>query len=192
MDGFQKYRFRDLRQDERNIKVIHRSWFYLFQQFFLLILIVSVFIFGIFFVPTFFPDLIGKIDKSIVLFAQNFFLLAIWLYGFMLWIDYFFDIWIITSERIINIEQKGMFARKASELRFQKIQDITTEVSGFMPTIFNYGDVRIQTAGENEEFIFRTIPDPYNIKNIIMSLQKQTEESSKQEIGEMIKGKIKG
>ena len=192
MDGFQKYRFRDLRQDERIIKVIHRSWFYLFQQFFLLILIVSVFIFGIFFVPTFFPDLIGKIDKSIVLFAQNFFLLAIWLYGFMLWIDYFFDIWIITSERIINIEQKGMFARKASELRFQKIQDITTEVSGFMPTIFNYGDVRIQTAGENEEFIFRTIPDPYNIKNIIMSLQKQTEESSKQEIGEMIKGKIKG
>ena len=169
MDGFQKYRFRDLRQDERIIKVIHRSWFYLFQQFFL-----------------------GKIDKSIVLFAQNFFLLAIWLYGFMLWIDYFFDIWIITSERIINIEQKGMFARKASELRFQKIQDITTEVSGFMPTIFNYGDVRIQTAGENEEFIFRTIPDPYNIKNIIMSLQKQTEESSKQEIGEMIKGKIKG
>jgi len=192
MEGFPKYRFKDLRQDEKIIKVIHRSWFYLFQQFFFLIVIVIVFILGIFFVPIFFPDLVGKIDRSIVLFAQNFFLLAIWLYGFMLWIDYFFDIWIITSERIINIEQKGMFARKASELRFQKIQDITTEVTGFMPTIFNYGDVRIQTAGENEEFIFRTIPDPYNTKNIIMNLQKQAEESSKQEIGEMIKEKIKG
>lgn len=190
MDEFPKYRFKDLRQDEKIIKVIHRSWFYLFQQFFFLIVIVIVFILGIFFVPIFFPDLVGKINKAVLLFAQNFFMLAIWLFGFMIWIDYYFDIWIITSERIINIEQKGMFSRKASELRFQKIQDITTEVTGFFPTILNFGDVRIQTAGTTEEFIFRTIPDPYNTKNIIMSLQKQTEESSKQEIGKMLKEKI--
>jgi uncharacterized membrane protein YdbT with pleckstrin-like domain len=75
------------------------------------------------------------IDQSVVLFAQNFFMLVIWIYGFMIWIDYYFDIWIITSERIINIEQKGMFTRKVSELRFQKIQDVTTEVIGFLPTI---------------------------------------------------------
>ena len=189
MDGFPKFHFKDLRQDEKIIKVIHRNWFYLFQQFFFLILIVIVFVLGIFFVPIFFPDLVGKIDKSILLFAQNFFMLAIWLFGFMIWIDYYFDIWIITSERIINIEQKGMFARKASELRFQKIQDITSEVTGFFPTILNYGDVRIQTAGTTEEFIFRTISDPYAIKNIIMGLQKQSEKDSKQEIEEMLNRK---
>ena len=117
-------------------------------------------------------------------------MLAIWLYGFMIWIDYYFDIWVITSERIINIEQKGMFSRKASELRFQKIQDITTEVTGFLPTVFNYGDVRIQTAGTTEEFVFRTISDPYNIKNIVMKMQKTNEENSTDRIGEMLKEKI--
>ncbi|HOW60622.1 MAG TPA: PH domain-containing protein [Candidatus Moranbacteria bacterium] len=187
MDGFPKYNFKDLRQDEKIIKVLHRNWFYLFQQFFILILVASAFVASSFFAPVFFPNFLEKVDKSVILFAQNFFILAIWLYGFMIWIDYYFDIWIITSERIINIEQKGMFSREVSELRFQKIQDVTTKVVGFIPTVLNYGDVRVQTAGEEREFIFLTISNPYDIKNLIMSLQKQCEEHSKNEIEEMLK-----
>jgi uncharacterized membrane protein YdbT with pleckstrin-like domain len=192
MDGFSKYKFRDLHQGEKIIKVIHRNWFYLFEQFFLLIVISVVFMGSIIFVPVFYPDFLGGMDKTIVPFAQNFFMLAVWLYGFMIWIDYFFDIWIITSERIINIEQKGMFTRKASELRFSKVQDVTTEVIGFLPSVLNYGDVKVQTAGEENEFVFRTVSDPYNIKNIIMSLQKQSEHNSTEELGHMIKEKIEG
>lgn len=174
MDGFPKYKFKDLRQDEEIIKVLHRNWFYLFQQFFVLIVVVSVFLFGAVSAPIFFPEFIEKIGRPVVAFAENFFILAVWLYGFMIWIDYYLDIWIITSERIINIEQKGMFTRKASELRFDKIQDVTTEVIGFIPTVLNYGDVKVQTAGEQREFFLRTISDPYGVKNIIMELQKQS------------------
>jgi uncharacterized membrane protein YdbT with pleckstrin-like domain len=172
VDGFSKFHFKDLNQDEKIIKVLHRNWFYLLEQFFLLIVILGVFMASLVFVPVFFPDFLGGVDKSVFLFAQNFFLLAVWIYGFMIWIDYYFDIWIITSERIINIEQKGMFTRKTSELRYSKIQDVTTEVMGFLPSVLNYGDVKVQTAGEENEFVFRTISDPYNVKNIIMNLQK--------------------
>lgn len=190
MDGFTKFHFKDFGQNEKIIRVIHRNWFYLFEQFFWMLVIAGVFIGGINFLPAFSPEIFKNVNNSVPLFAQNFFMLAIWLYGFMIWIDYYFDIWVITSERIINIEQKGMFSRKASELRFQKIQDITTEVTGFLPTVFNYGDVRIQTAGTTEEFVFRTISDPYNIKNIVMKMQKTNEENSTDRIGEMLKEKI--
>jgi uncharacterized membrane protein YdbT with pleckstrin-like domain len=118
--------------------------------------------------------------------------LAVWLYSFMIWIDYYFDIWVITSERIINVEQKGLFSREVSELRYSKIQDVTMEVNGFLPTVLNYGDIRVQTAGEEEEFLFRTISDPYTIKGIIMKLQKQNEDESADQFGEMIKEKIEG
>jgi hypothetical protein len=164
-----------VRQDETIIKVLHRNWFYLFQQFFLLIVVAGIFAASMIYFPLFFAGIIGKLDKSVLLFAQNFFWLAVWMYGFLIWIDYYFDIWIITSERIINIEQKGMFTRKASELRYSKIQDVTTEVVGFLPSVLNYGDVRVQTAGEQSEFVFRTVSDPYNVKNIIMELHKQSE-----------------
>jgi len=77
-----------------------------------------------------------------------------------------------------------------SELRFSKIQDITTEVTGFLPTVINFGDVKVQTAGEVSEFLFRTVSDPYSVKNIIMELQKTTEADKEQNFGEMLKEKI--
>ncbi|HOF42635.1 MAG TPA: PH domain-containing protein [Candidatus Moranbacteria bacterium] len=175
MKNFSKYHFKDINPKEKILRVVHRSWFYLFQQFFLVILIVTVFFTGLGLIPVFSPQFIWK-DQVLMLFLENFFVVSVWLYCFLIWIDYYFDIWIVTSERIINVEQKGLFTRKASELRIAKIQDVTTEVSGFLPTIFNYGDVKVQTAGEENEFLFRTVPDPYEIKGLIMKLQKQSED----------------
>lgn len=190
MEGFSKYHFKDLNDSEEIVRVIHRNWFYLLQQFISVFVIVVIFIGGLVYAPLFFPQMFRGQNRTILEFAENFFMLAVWIYGFLIWIDYYFDIWIITTERIINIEQKGMFTRSVSELRFSKIQDITTEVVGFIPTIINYGDVKVQTAGEENEFLFRTISDPYHVKNIIMELQKKSEKSKVENFGEMIKEKI--
>ena len=182
MDRFSRFHFKGINSQETITRVIHRSWFYLFQQFFWILVIVIFFISGIIFLPLFFPNYLDGMDRSIVLFAQSFFLLAIWMYSFLIWIDYYFDLWIITSERIINIEQKGMFTRTASEVMYYRIQDVTTEVIGFLPTILNYGDVKIQTAGEEKEFVFLTVSDPYEIKNLIMNLQKKNEVKSRTKV----------
>jgi hypothetical protein len=192
MDGFSKYHFRDVHDGEEIVEVLHRNWFYLFQQFIIIFIIVGVFFAGIIYLPLFSPDLFRGQYESLVAFIENFFLLAVWIYSFLIWVDYYFDIWIITTERIINIEQKGMFTRKVSELRYNKIEDITTEVTGFLPTVLNYGDVQIQTAAEESEFLFRTVSDPYHIKNVIMDLQKKSENNVTEELGEMIKEKIEG
>jgi hypothetical protein len=190
MDGFSKYHFKGIGENEQIVKVIHRNWFYLLEQFVLLFVLVVIFFAAIVFVPLFFPDFIGSQSRQFLAFFENFFLLVIWIYGFMIWIDYYFDIWIITTQRIVNIEQQGMFSRRVSEMEYSKMQDITAEVVGFFPTVINYGDVRIQTAGESEEFVFRTVSDPYHIKNIIFNMQKKESMESTQELGEMIKEKI--
>lgn len=188
MDGFSKFHFNDLNPNEKIVKVVHRNWFYLLEQFFWVFVMTIVLVGGIMLVPRFFPDFLESGGKSVINFLQNFFMLVIWIYGFMIWIDYYYDIWIITTERIVNIEQKGMFIRKASELRFKKIQDVTTEVVGFLPTVMNFGDVKVQTAGEENEFVFRTVSDPYGIKSIIMDLQQKSEKHSKEEFEKMIEG----
>ncbi|EKE18643.1 MAG: hypothetical protein ACD_9C00271G0004 [uncultured bacterium] len=190
MDGFSKYHFKDLAQDEKIVKVLHRNWFYLLQQFFIIFFIVGIFVVGLFYAPMFFPEMFGRDFETLAAFMENFFILAVWIYSFLIWVDYYFDIWIITTQRIVNIEQKGMFTRKVSELRYSKIQDVTTEVVGFLPTVINYGDVQIQTAGEEDNFVFRTISDPYHIKNVIVGLQKKHEGEATNQLGEMIKEKI--
>lgn len=92
-----------------------------------------------------------------ILLASAFYLFVI-LYAFSNFIDYYLDIWIVTNQRIINIEQHGLFSRIVSEKDLGRMQDITSEVRGFLGTLLNYGNVHIQTAGETERFIFRQIP----------------------------------
>lgn len=75
-------------------------------------------------------------------------------YGF---IDYYLDVYIITNERIVNIEQNGFFKREISELHLHQIQDVSAKVNGFLPTIMHYGDVFIQTAAERENFVFANL-----------------------------------
>ena len=84
--------------------------------------------------------------------------------------DYYLDTWIVTSERIINIEQIGLFNRVISELHLNQIQDITAETKGFLNTLLTYGDVFTQTAGARQRFIFKDIDDPDVVKEKILRL----------------------
>jgi hypothetical protein len=109
---------------------------------------------------------------------------------FIIWIDYYFDVWIVTNERIVNIEQKGLFSRGISELELENIQDITVEVLGIIPTFLNYGNLYVQTAAEKERFIFKHVPDPYAIKDLIMNLQKTYEKKEAHDLGAVIRKEI--
>lgn len=179
-------------ESETILRVIHRHWFNIFQQFVIIFLMVAVLVVAFLYMSSIFPEEFKDRDiYAFSLFLENTFALFIWIYLFFIWIDYYFDIWIITDKRIVNIEQKGLFIRSVSELKFEKIQDVTTEVKGIIPTILNYGDVFVQTAAEKERFIFRQVPDPYKIKNMIMNLQKEVEVEEEEHFGEVIKKSIK-
>lgn len=184
------YRFRELHEGEQIIKVLHRNWFYLLEQFVLVFVMAAVIFAGIATLPLLFPDLTEGAMKNLLLFAEVTFFLALWVWSFLIWIDYYFDIWIITSERIINIEQKGLFMRNVSEADYVKIQDVTAEVHGFFPTIINFGDVYIQTAAETGRFVFRTISNPYGTKDLIMQLQRKKKAKQMETLGEMIQEKM--
>lgn len=84
--------------------------------------------------------------------------------------DYYLDTWIVTNERIINIEQHGLFSRIVSELHLNQVQDVTSETHGFLATMLSYGDVYIQTAGTRERFNFKGIDNPDDVKRTITKL----------------------
>jgi uncharacterized membrane protein YdbT with pleckstrin-like domain len=165
---FSRYHFQGQRESELVLRVVHRHWFDIATHFFVIIIFIAM-LFGSFsLMPFMYPNWLGSEMFRFVLFIENSLLLIVWLYAFLIWIDYFFDVWIITNERVINIEQKGLFVRSVSELKFSRIQDVTSEVSGMIPTILNFGDVKVQTASEEDYFLFRRVPDPYHVKDVIM------------------------
>jgi len=98
------------------------------------------------------------------------------LYSFF---DYFLDIWIVTDKHIVDIQQKALFFRIIAKQEISRIQDVTAEVKGVLPTIFNYGHVYIQTAGTQERFTFSQVPDPYGIvAQILKTLEADRKRSA--------------
>jgi uncharacterized membrane protein YdbT with pleckstrin-like domain len=113
----------------------------------------------------------ARLVAVIVMGSSAFFLFA-WLFLFQNFLDYQLDMWIVTTRRILNIEQTGLFSRTVSELRMYRIQDVTATVSGVLHTVFDYGDVEIQTAGEKVRFVFEEIPHPNAVAKKILELSE--------------------
>lgn len=109
----------------------------------------------------------GPLFIAIVL-LLSFYYLGTWLMYFHQFVDYRLDVWILTDQRIINIEQEGLFARVFSELNIAKVQDVTSELKGHAQTFLDYGNVYIQTAGERQRFIFEHVPHPEEISRLIV------------------------
>jgi hypothetical protein len=89
----------------------------------------------------------------------------------------------VTNERIVDITQNGFFRRDIAELHLHQVQDVSANEDGMLPTFFHYGDITIQTAGERENFIFKSVPHPYTISKKIIDLHEaQLEESQREEL----------
>lgn len=167
-----------LQPNEKILIVLHRHWFDILMHFLSVGLFLSVLFVSFFFLPFFLPDLFSPEYRNFFLFFESLFFLFAWIYAFLTWIDVWFDMWIITSDRVLNIEQAGLFSRRTSELKFQKIQDVTVDVQGLFQTFLNFGDVEIQTAGEEGRFLFRRVPDPYKVKDLLTQLSRKSREKS--------------
>lgn len=156
--------------------VVHlrRHWFIFFRMFLLFIFLCLIPI-GIYFLLNFsWPNVFsGDIAHPLLVIAGSIYYLMIMLFAFTFWTTTYLDVWTITTERIINREQNALFNRVVSELELYNIQDITAEQKGILPTIFHYGNVYIQSAGEVNRFSFEQIPNPYQIAKTIQKLDEK-------------------
>lgn len=175
------------RENEQVLLTLHRHWFDLLSHLFMAFVLVFALFAGFFILPFTFPDIITGQNETVFFFLETLIFLFCWLYALLVWVDVWFDTWIITNERIVNIEQKGLFARETSELSFSKVQDVTSEVDGIVRSVLNYGDVFVQTAAEQERFRFRNVPDPVNIKSLIMKLSQNAHRDDIDEAVSLIK-----
>jgi hypothetical protein len=165
------YRLPGMMADEKIIKILRKDLFILFKKVTaFVVLIILPYIFFVFITGIFPNLLIGPISYPAIMLFGSIFYLFIWLFFFFSFIDYYLDVWVITSKRVIDVRQNGFFARTISELELEKIQDTTSEVKGVFPTIFRYGNLFIQSAGEKERFVFQDVPCPDAVRDVIIKL----------------------
>jgi signal transduction histidine kinase len=166
--------------DEKIIQVIRRTEYIVFQK--------VVMIFFIALLPLIFyylaSDMVitGSTLYILAVLASSAYYLFVLIFALFCFIDYYLDVWIITNERIVDIEQRGYFSRVISEHKIYRIQDVTSEIHGVIPTILKFGDVHIQTAGAKQRFMFHQVPDPNEIRNTIIRLMRESRIKHKEDI----------
>lgn len=68
---------------------------------------------------------------------------------------------IITNQRIVSIVQSGLFNRQASQLNLGDVQEVTVKQNNIFESLFNFGKLHIETAGEMDNFTFKLAKHPY-------------------------------
>lgn len=61
------------------------------------------------------------------------------------WISWYYSIFIVTDQRLIQITQKGLWSRSVVDIGLNQIQMVNYEVSGIQETVFGFGTIMMQT-----------------------------------------------
>lgn len=145
-----------LETGEEKIIEVRKHWIFFFIHIFPMILLAIV--------PGFF--IVNAVLRD-ALFFYFLWLLLLWVGIFIVWTEYYLDVWVITNNRLIDIDQKALFVRQVSTLYLEKIEDITITSDGFLESMLGFGTILVQTAGEKEEFVMHGVSDPDGVKEVL-------------------------
>lgn len=85
-------------------------------------------------------------------------------------LKWFFRVFVITDERIIDVDFISMMHKDVSTTKIDKIEDVTALTSGFLSSMFDYGTIVIQTAATKQELNFENIPHPAKVTALLNEL----------------------
>lgn len=145
--------------------------------------------------------LVPSIGLGVLLVLLDFFLIAWWFQfrtwgpvGFMAvllfalglggrgWFIWSKNILAITNQRVIDMNQHGMFQRTVAETTYDKIQDVRYTITGVWQTMFRFGAIIIQTAGNATTLELSNIKNPLDIQQEIMTIQRQLGATAKTDV----------
>ena len=156
-----------LEHNEKIIAVFRKHWFVVLSEFFGLLIMAIIplilFIYG--------QKTLGMMSSeglAGLVFLYALYLLILWVVAFVVWLDFYLDKLVLTTERLIEIEQYGLFSREVSSLHLSNVQDVTINVHGIIQTLFKMGDLHVQTSAAEVEVRLAYLAHPELAKHLVM------------------------
>jgi len=163
---------------EEPVLFLRRHWLVFLPSLFVHLFLILIFWVICFVVYSFIPSAFQELTRQGIVIIGSCFMLIEFLLLLISWVNYYFDIAILTSSRFIQLTQVSIFNRTISEMPLTRVQDVRVEVKGILKTYLGYGDIHIETAGDAPNFLLKDIPSPYVVADkIIAFYQKAAQES---------------
>lgn len=160
--------FENQEEDEKIVLLVRRDLItnvpWIFFSIVLIFIPVLISNFSSLFSPFF------NFSTVVLLMALLFYYLIIFGYILIQFAIWYFNIGFVTNKRIVDFDVSGILSKHISETRLNLIEDVSYIQVGSVRTMFNYGDVIMQTAGTNVNFEFDRSPEPARIVRIIADM----------------------
>lgn len=163
-----------LEPNEKVLAQTRRHWFVLLSQLlaakmFALVPLIAILFYNYFVLPSVGSTISLSAYWPELLFGYLFLISFLWIILFGIWTNYYLDVLTITDRRVVLVDQRGFFWRHASSFRLERMQDVKTEVNGFIATLLDFGTLELETASDTkDEFKASGIPNPSNLKSLIL------------------------
>ncbi len=96
-------------------------------------------------------------------------------FAFESFLTWFFNVYIVTDERIIDIDFLSLIYKNVATAKLDNIEDITATTTGAFQSMFNFGTVEIQTSAEKREFEFELVPQPTKVTQFLHEMLVEEE-----------------
>jgi len=124
-----------------------------------------------FIISIFIPTILGSfLNFTQTLFINFFAFVAILSYILFNFINWYFNVGIITNKRIIDIDFTNILYKEITVARLDKIQDLTVKSGGYFEAMFDFGTIFVQTAGSDANVEFNDVPYPSDVVQIVNKL----------------------
>lgn len=117
---------------------------------------------------------ISLLPYNYILFITVFYYLMIATYMFVKYLSWFYNISLVTTKRIIDIDFSSLVYENVAATKLSQLEDVSYSQIGIIRSIFDYGDVTLQTAGTVSGFDFLAVPHPEKVIKIINNLIGKT------------------
>ena len=83
---------------------------------------------------------------------------------------WYYNVYLITNQRIVDIDFHGLMHYASDEAALHQIQDVSHNQKGLWQVLFRYGTVHIQTVGTRQNLDFERVPRPSRVADIVTDL----------------------
>lgn len=113
----------------------------------------------------FFPSILIPI---LIWMLIGFFRIIYELYG------WYYDVLLITNSGVLSVKSETIFDVTTNRVEYHMIEGVSYIIKGFWPTIFNFGDIKVEKVGSaGTPIALKNVSNPAKIERLILKYQEQ-------------------
>lgn len=129
----------------------------------------------IFLLPFFIPKILQLLNYNLSFIPESFIILSLIINyllvlvivfeGFLYW---YFNVYIVTDKNIVDVDFHSLLFKTIDVAPLRNTEDASSSMGGILNSVFNYGNVFIQTAGTSRNIDFHDVSKPHRVADFIL------------------------